>query len=194
MKFRLLAFALMLILLTSVSVGSLAYYTADAIVHNVITSGGVGSELIEKTHDDEGNEIPWPEKGVQNVMPGEDVAKIVTVRNTGASPAWIRVKLTKVVKAADGTPLSGDAMISYEVDTENWEEKGGWYYYKKAVDPDTATEYPIIRTVTFAPEMGNEYQGCTATIDVSAQAVQTANNGTSATEASGWPESDENNG
>ena len=35
--------------------------------------------------------------------------------------------------------------------------------------------------------MGNEYQNAAATVDISAQAVQTANNGTSALTASGWP-------
>ena len=35
--------------------------------------------------------------------------------------------------------------------------------------------------------MGNEYQNATATVDVIAQAVQTANNGTSAADAAGWP-------
>ena len=35
--------------------------------------------------------------------------------------------------------------------------------------------------------MDNAYQGATATVDVLAQAVQCANNGTSAQTASGWP-------
>jgi len=35
--------------------------------------------------------------------------------------------------------------------------------------------------------MGNEYRDAKATVDVLAQAVQTANNGASALEAKGWP-------
>ena len=38
--------------------------------------------------------------------------------------------------------------------------------------------------------MGNEYQNATATVDVLAQAVQTANNGESVMEAQGWPEAE----
>jgi len=34
--------------------------------------------------------------------------------------------------------------------------------------------------------MTNEYQNCTIEIDVDAQAVQTANNGSSVLEAAGW--------
>jgi len=35
--------------------------------------------------------------------------------------------------------------------------------------------------------MGNEYQNCTVSVDVSAQAVQVANNGADVLEAKGWP-------
>ena len=45
----------------------------------------------------------------------------------------------------------------------------------------------LFDTVTFAPQMGNEYQNCTANIKISAQAVQTANNGKTVLEAKGWP-------
>ena len=36
--------------------------------------------------------------------------------------------------------------------------------------------------------MDNDYQSCKAYIDVKADAVQVANNGTSALTATGWPE------
>ena len=47
----------------------------------------------------------------------------------------------------------------------------------------------IFTAVTFKPDMGNEYQNATATVDVSAQAVQTANNGDTVMDAKGWPNS-----
>ena len=43
--------------------------------------------------------------------------------------------------------------------------------------------------MTFNKTMGNEYQGATATVDIVAQAVQTANNGKTVTAATGWPAS-----
>ena len=42
-------------------------------------------------------------------------------------------------------------------------------------------------TVTFDPKMGNVYQNSTAHVDVNAYAVQSANNGTGALDAAGWP-------
>ena len=45
--------------------------------------------------------------------------------------------------------------------------------------------------MTFSTEMGNEYQNVKVKIDLDAQAVQSRNNGESALEATGWPESEE---
>lgn len=74
------------------------------------------------------------------------------------------------------------------LNTTDWTEKDGYYYYKEALKPGEVTA-PIFTAVTFKPEMGNEYQNATATVDVSAQAVQTANNGDTVMDAKGWPNS-----
>ena len=72
---------------------------------------------------------------------------------------------------------------------ENWHtDSDGYIYYAKPVAAGEATEI-LFDTVHFAPEMGNEYQNCTANIIISAQAVQTANNGNTVMDAKGWPNS-----
>jgi len=196
LKWKTLVLALGLAALGTVSAGTLAYFNAEEITHNVITSGGVDIALIEKTLDENGKEIDWEdlnkdpdgEDVVPGVMPGEDVMKKVWVENTGASKAWIRVKLTKTVTPAEGVALpDGGAMISYTIASQKWQEKDGWYYYADPVNPGSGTEL-LIESVHFDKAMGNEYQSCTASLDVSAQAVQVANNGASAMEAAGWPE------
>ena len=45
----------------------------------------------------------------------------------------------------------------------------------------------FIVLVSFAADMGDEYQDAAATVDVFAQAVQTANNGDTVMTAQGWP-------
>ena len=76
-------------------------------------------------------------------------------------------------------------MINF--DTEKWTEgEDGYWYYNKALESGETTA-PLFDTVEFALKMGNEYQESTCVIDVTAQAVQTANNGSSALEAAGWP-------
>ena len=56
----------------------------------------------------------------------------------------------------------------------------------KPLKPGEVTA-PIFTAVTFNANMGNEYQNATATVDVFAQAVQTANNGATVMDAQGWP-------
>ena len=46
---------------------------------------------------------------------------------------------------------------------------------------------PLMETVTFSAQAGNEYQNSQAEIFVYAQAVQVKNNGTTALDVTGWP-------
>jgi len=194
MKLKAFVLALLLILLGTASVGTLAYFTADETVHNVITSGGVDITLYE-TIDENGT--PWPEEGVDGVMPGEDVPKIVFIKNTGASDAWVRIRLTTVVTLSDGKtrqdflPDGTPAVVYNLTNTSMWfDGKDGYYYYRKPLEPGASTE-PIIDFVNFSPAMANEYQNCTAEVEVKAYAVQVANNPIPAdgdiTDVKGWP-------
>lgn len=186
LKRRAFAAALIVICLAISAIGTLAYYTAEERAHNVITTGGVEIEVHEWA--DEEKTEPFPEDGVDDVTPGLEVTKIVEVENTGASAAWIRVLLEMTVTAADGeTELSAD-LVELDYNTEKWTlGDDGYWYYNEALEPGDTTE-PLFTTVTFAAEMGNEYQESTCVIDITAQAVQSANNGDSALEAVGWPE------
>ena len=48
---------------------------------------------------------------------------------------------------------------------------------------------PLFTEVVFdGPNMTNEYQNCTVEVIVTAQAVQSANNGEAVLTADGWPE------
>lgn len=67
--------------------GTLAYFTSENTAHNVITSGGVNIEVVEKTQGKDGVLVDFPKEGVRGVMPGSDVSKIVSVKNTGESEA-----------------------------------------------------------------------------------------------------------
>ncbi len=198
MKRKALVLALLLILLGSISAGTLAYFTADTQVHNVITSGNVNIALVETMLGDDGvTEIPF--ENADGVMPGQAVSKIVRVANTGVGAAWVRVKLDTAV-TVDEKPIEGwEEYIKYQINDKPTEEgdtaywipgEKGWYYYSEIVPVNGETE-PIIRKVTFEATMGNDYQNSRTEIDVSAQAVQAANNpipkdGTVA-DIPGWP-------
>lgn len=191
MKKKILVVAMLAIFASVAATGTLAYFTAEESAVNVITSGGIDIELIEKTIDGSGAEVAFPEEGLKNVMPGTSASKIVTVKNTGGSEAWIRVKMESKIVGADGqelpTAIDDKPIMECEI-LEGWiEGEDGYYYYSDSIAADMATK-ELIETVKFNPAMGNEYQGCTANIEISAQAVQKAHNGETVMEAKGWPE------
>ena len=181
MKKKLLILSLAAICLAITAIGTLAYFTSEGTAHNVITTGGV--EIAVQEWADEEKTKPF--ENLTGVMPNTTVTKIAEIKNTGASDAWVRVKVEKNIKLqGEGTPDTG--LVELTLNTTDWTEKDGYYYYSKPLKPGETTA-PILSSVTFEPTMGNEYQNAAATVDISAQAVQTANNGTSALTASGWP-------
>lgn len=186
MKKKILLVTAVVICLSIAASGTLAYFTAENVTNNVIASGGVDIELVEQTEGEDGTLVDFPTEGVKGVMPGADISKIVSVKNTGESEAWIRLRVVASIKATDGTNLPAEVM-DYEI-SENWYmDLDGYIYYTKPVAPGESTDI-LFDTVHFAPDMGNEYQNCTANITISAQAVQTSNNGSTIMEAAGWPE------
>ena len=190
MKRKLLLLSVMVICIAIAAVGTLAFFNSDAVAHNVITTGGVDIELHEYA-DAEKN--PFTDK--TGVMPGMTVTKIAEVENTGASAAWVRVKLKPAIELADDAVLPdgftvNTGLVKPDVNTDDWTEgEDGYFYYKEALKPGETTA-PVLNSVTFDVAMGNEYQGATATVDIVAQAVQVDNNGKTVMDAQGWPASE----
>ena len=181
MKRKLLILSALAVCLATLAAETLAFFTAEGKAHNVITTGGVKIELLEWA--DTGRTKPFKDK--TGAMPGAEIVKIVEIKNTGASDAWVRVKVEKSIKLqGEGKPDTD--LVKLTLNTADWTEKAGYYYYTEALKPGEVTK-PIFTGVTFNADMGNEYQNATATVDVSAQVVQTANNGATVMDAQGWP-------
>ena len=205
MKKKIFAASMVTICLAALGYGTLAYFTDETITHNIITSGGVDVEIVEKQDNGE----DFPEDGVHGVMPGGSVSKIVMVKNDkNSSEAWIRVWVDVVITEGGNSILNpshqklpltitnaqGDEVdvIQMDYNTEDWTQgENGYWYYNDPVASEQMTE-PLFEKVLFAPEMDNTYQNCKITIDINAQAVQTANNpipeGGDVTMIPGWPE------
>ena len=190
MKKRIFAVAVVLICLSVLASTTIAYFTDTDIARNVITSGGIDIQIIEQQLED-GKLVDYPKEPIP-VMPASTVSKIVSVKNTD-EPAWVRVIYTVKVLDAAGKKMDIPAeeqakVIGIAPDTSKWTQKDGWWYYKAAVKTGETTS-PLFEEVVFSgPYMDNKYQNCTVTVDVTAQAVQKANNGATVWEAKGWPE------
>lgn len=183
MKRKLLILSVLAICIATLAAGTLAYFTSEGKAHNVISTGGVEIAVqewadVEKTK---------PFEDLTGVMPNTTVTKIAEIKNTGASDAWVRVKVEKIIELqGEGTPNTD--LVELTINTTDWTEKDGYFYYNKALKPGDITE-PIFTAVTFRADMGNEYQNALATVNVYAQAVQTANNGETVMDAKGWSNS-----
>ena len=184
-KRKVLVISLIAALLAICALGTSAYFTDRGTAKNIITTGGVKIDLIETAAID-GENVPFED--VVGVMPGSEVSKIVEVKNIGESDAYIRVSVEKALALAEGREGGVDlSLVTLDFNTEAWTEADGYYYYKTALEPGAVTE-PLFASVNFDTAMGNIYQNSTAKVDVTAYAVQVANNGDSVMDAKGWPE------
>lgn len=199
-KKKILSLAVIVALLAIAAMGTLAYFTDTGTAHNVITTGKIDITLNDKTID-AGVVVDFPEDGVFGVMPSETVDKIVSVTNNSAGHAWVRIRIEPAIVSADGAALplliEDDTIPAFTInltDSEKWScGADGCWYYTESLAPGATTDV-LFDSVTFAFELGNEYQNCTATIDVTAEAVQTVNNpipdGGTVEDIPGWPEKD----
>jgi len=192
MKKKILLLAASAICTAILASGTLAYFTAEDEVHNVITTDAVDIQ-IEEWQDEIGN--PYPDDPI-DIMPGVTVSKIATIKNLEAA-SYIRAKFEVVITRADGSrmelsPETLASIITLTMNVEDWQSKDDdseWWYYNAPVQTGESTEAFFTEVVFDGPNMTNEYQNCTVEVIVKAQGVQTANNGASALEAAdnSWP-------
>ena len=183
MKRKLLILSVLAICIATLTTGTLAFFTHEAKAHNVITTGGV--QIAVQEWADKEKQTPF--ENLDGIMPSMSATKIAEIKNTGASAAWVRVKVEKNIQLQGNGAPDAD-LVELDLNTDDWKVQDGYYYYNKPLQPGEVTE-PIFTAVTFDASMGNEYQHATVSVDVSAQAVQTANNGDAAMAAQGWPNS-----
>lgn len=182
MKRKLLILAMLAICIATLAAGTLAYFTAEGKAHNVITTGGVEISLREWSDSEKTRAF----EDLDGIMPGMTVTKIAEVVNTGASEAWVRVLINRDIRTESSGETDPD-LIKLDLNHKYWiQGEDGYLYYKDPLAPGAVTE-PIFTSVSFDFAMSNEYQNATASVDVTVQAVQTANNGAAVMEAKGWP-------
>lgn len=180
MKRKILMAAVLVICMAIFATGTLAFFSAEETNYNVITTGILTMDLKEETTGGE----PWPEGGVSGVVPGTEVDKIPYVINTGDVSFYTRMVVTMKATGADGQELPTD-VVSLNIDTANWTEKDGYYYYNGVVEPGKQTE-PLFTKASFDVKMDNSYMEAKFEINIHAEAVQSKNNGDSALTAAGW--------
>ena len=182
-KYRLFVIAVIAIIMTYFTQGTLAYYSTVGTATNVVNSGNIQFVIHEKTN--QGTE--FPKEGVY-IVPGDVVSKQVSVESDCEHPFYLRVK---IVYGIDSQELSAEDCFKLNIDESNWELHDGWYYYKGIVEPGETTPNVFSHVEIVGSKVDNSYLGKTLTLSVVAHAVQSENNpvdGTDTYKASGWPE------
>ena len=192
MKKKVFSLALVICCLSVfIASSTLAYFTKEDTATNVITTGKIDIELSEVTLEiDPETNTPKEFENLTDVMPGQEVDKIVTVKNiNNAQPAFVRVKVEPDIQLAEGVeednrddlvveimPLDVDLdVFGVDFNFDYWTfGNDGYIYYNEVLGTGKETQ-PLFTKVMFDPQMGNMYQGATFTITIDAQAVQAVN-------------------
>ncbi len=112
-------------------------------------------------------------------MPGDNISKIVSVRNNGTSDEYVRVRLSGVW--TDSGEVAQEGELSYEINKDDWiaDEETGYYYYTKILKPGETSE-PLMYSFTLdGPGVNNYYSFRPGSITVAMEAVQAAAGGLS---------------
>lgn len=172
-KKKIVSLCLVLALMVTLCIGgSLAYFTDTKAKDNVFTVGNVSIELTEPNWEGTGS------KDAPEVYPGEPLAKDPTVKNDGANPCFVRIKV-------EGLDCLGNAgMITYRTDYvtdklgDNW-VKGtdGYFYYNKVLEVNATTD-ALFDQIVMPTGLTNDYAFNDASerieysVKVKAEAVQ----------------------
>lgn len=183
MKRKILIAALLAIFAAMTALGTLAYFNTETVAHNVVTTGKVDIALEEWTDADRSAVF----KPVTGVMPGTTQPKYVEIVNNDGADAWVRARIEITAELGGELLPIPDGLISISGTDAAWVyNDDGYYYYSKPLKAGEKTEW-LMTGVDFAGELDNSFQNVRVNVNVTAQAVQTANNGTSALDAAGWP-------
>lgn len=159
-----------LILVLSVAViaaaaigGTIAYFSETKTANNTFTVGNVNIELTEPN---------WAAQGsvdADTVYPGEPLAKDPTIKNTGANPCMIRVKVTMPF---DGITYRTD-WVENKLGSDWYKASDGYFYYMKPLDLDATTDAlfdQVVMPTTLTNDRSNPLPVYNIKVDV--QAVQ----------------------
>lgn len=161
MKKKIIALCLIVALAaTAVIGGTLAYFTDTDEATNTFTVGGVKIALIEQERGENGLQSFTQDKCLMPIVGsaqgdkdefGQPVAKnyvdkMVTIKNTGKSDAWVRAYFAIPSDLDDGyeTFNAGANILHFNFGNEdgastfgvqwNWKHEGKWNYFETTID------------------------------------------------------------
>lgn len=193
MKKRMIAVVMAVCALAVLAIGStFAFFTSKDNAGNTFTMGNVNIELTETSTESEGikaGEVKDDGKGIvyTSAMPGDVFSKNPIVTNTGDNDAWIRVKIdvtSEDESMQENVAALKEAIVADMIDHYEWDVKADDEYIYFTDIVKAGAEVDLFETVKIPSTWGNEAADASFSIEISAEAVQSDNNGATWDEAS----------
>lgn len=165
--------AALILCITGVTYGTLAYFTDKDTRANVITIGHVTGTLTET--DEHMRDDNTTGKDYTNVNPGDVLDKDTTVTlDKESEDAYVRVSINY-----EGLTKEQALAIENNLDiSAGWtKSEDGYYYYNEILSNKTGAinSSKVFSKVTIPTEWGNEIAGITFNINVKAEFIQSDN-------------------
>lgn len=165
--------AALILCITGVTYGTLAYFTDKDTRANVITIGHVTGTLTET--DEHMRDDNTTGKYYTNVKPGDVLDKDPTVTlDKESEDAYVRVSINY-----EGLTKEQVLAIENNLDiSAGWtKSEDGYYYYNEILSNKTGAinSSKVFSKVTIPTEWGNEIAGITFNINVKAEFIQSDN-------------------
>lgn len=175
--------ALLAIVLTS---QALSFLVREYPAKGSITFDGVDIELLLKTHDAAGEEVPAVDG--EEIPTGEvHVDRTVYAKNTGPQPVWVRVKLGFAMNTQEGEQDISD-LCTFSGGSPSWIKEGEWFYLDAPLGPGD-TSPALITALTVDSQSAQDRHGSGGyKLTAQAGAVQSKHNATTVLDVEGWPE------
>lgn len=166
MKKRTLIILLSVAVIAAVTVGAtLAYFSDTDDATNTFTVGNVAIELSEPGWDEQGS------VDADTVYPGEPLKKDPTVKNVGANPCLVRIKVDWPELPDGVSPITYKTNYVPGALGEHWHQDGDYYYYLMPLDLAGSTN-PLFHQVVMPTDLENGNGTTEYDIVVTAEAVQ----------------------
>jgi len=143
-----------------------AWFTQSDIVKNELKT----QQILFRFEIAEDFKVP------DRVDPGDQIGKVIDVKNTGDKPGFVRLLVLPEIVSENGELLEATPGVTftYDLNTTYWTDGGdGYYYYRGKLDPGQTTTEPLFTTVTMTSGLGSEYNNAKMKIEVKLEAAQT---------------------
>jgi len=166
---------------------TIAFITRSIIAENIITFGNLKMQLIETTLDENNVEREVVNNEILDITNHSNVSRIVKIKNMGNHEFFARISLGIIGIDENNEEFNANKLVSYNLNTEDWVYRDGWYYYKKIIKGNETTSNLITEINFDINNITINYPGGKFKFDINAEVVQAENNANDVLDAVGWP-------